>query len=85
MNEEDRKRLCERIEEARAGGAEIHKLPPGDFVDAVVQLAREQRVTQVFIGHSLRGRSWFGRSPIDRLIDAADGFDLRIFPHRGQP
>lgn len=78
----DLKLLADQLESARAAGAELHTLQGGDFVDAVLELARAQRVTQIFIGHSLRRRNWFGHTPVDRLIDAADSFDVRIFPHR---
>ena len=44
--------------------------------------AREQRITQLFLGHTGRpGRAWLARRPIDRLIDGAEGFDVRLFPH----
>ena len=79
----DQKLLAAQLESARAAGAELHTLKSGDFVEALLHLAREQRVTQVFIGHSLRRRGWFVRTPVDRLIDAAESFDIRVFPHRG--
>ena len=56
-------------------------LSPAD--QKLLELAREQRITQVFIGHSLRQRHRFVRTPVDRLIDAADSFDVRVFPHKG--
>jgi len=63
-------------------GAEVHGLKGGDFVDAILAFAREQRITQLFLGHTGRpGRAWLARSPIDRLIDAAEDFDVRLFPH----
>ena len=83
LSQQDQKLLSEKLEAAREAGAELHTLKAGDFVDAVLELARSQRVTQIFIGHSLRRRGWLARSPIDRLIDAADSFDVRVFPHRG--
>ena len=79
----DQKLLAGQLDAARAAGAELHTLQAGDFVHAVLELARAQRVTQIFIGHSLRRRKWFGRTPVDRLIEAADSFDVRVFPHRG--
>jgi two-component system sensor histidine kinase KdpD len=79
---DDQKLLGAQLEAAREAGAELHTLKAGDFVEAVLDLARQQRVTQIFIGHSLRRRSWFGRNPVERLIDAADSFDVRVFPHR---
>jgi len=80
----DQKLLAAQMESAQAAGAELHKLRSGDFVEALLDLAREQRVTQIFIGHSLRQRGWFVRTPVDRLIDAAESFDVRVFPHRGR-
>ena len=78
----DRKLLAAQLDDASAAGAELHTLKAGDFVEAILDLARAQRVTQIFIGHTLRRQRWFARSPVDRLIDFADSFDVRIFPHR---
>jgi hypothetical protein len=37
----------------------------------------------LFLGHTNREqRIWLSRTPIDRLIDAADDFDVRLFPHQ---
>ena len=83
LSPRDQKLLEAQLESAKAAGAELHTLKAGDFVEALLELAREQRVTQVFIGHSLRRRGWLVRTPVDRLIDAADSFDVRVFPHRG--
>ena len=80
----DREVLDENLARARELGAEVHSLKGGDFVDAILAFAREQRITQLFLGHTGRpGRAWFARSPIDRLIDGAEGFDVRLFPHGG--
>jgi K+-sensing histidine kinase KdpD len=52
-------------------------------VETILDFAREQRVTQLFLGHTNREqRIWLSRTPIDRLIDAADDFDVRLFPHQ---
>jgi two-component system sensor histidine kinase KdpD len=72
----DQAKLQEYLALAREMGAEVHPLKPGDFADAVLEFAREQRITQLFLGHSHRERS-----PIERLIDAAEDFDVRLFPH----
>jgi K+-sensing histidine kinase KdpD len=45
-------------------------------VDTLLAFAREHRITQLFLGHSQRERS-----PVERLIDAAEDFDVRLFPH----
>ena len=81
----DQKLLEQQLAAAREAGAEVHCLKRADFVGAILELAREQRVTQIFIGHSLRRPRWFSRSLVDRLIDAADSIDVRLFPHRGKP
>jgi K+-sensing histidine kinase KdpD len=48
----------------------------GDFADTLLEFAHEQRITQLFLGHSQRERS-----PVEKLIDAAEDFDVRLFPH----
>jgi two-component system sensor histidine kinase KdpD len=83
LNSADRARLDSNLALAREMGAEVHCLHASDFVQAILEFGREQRITQLFIGHSMRyGRKIPWRGPIDRLIDAADEFDVRIFPHR---
>ncbi len=76
LNAADQARLDENLKLAQDLGAEIHALDGGDFVDTLLLFAKEQRITQLFLGHSQRERS-----PIERLIDAAEDFDVRLFPH----
>jgi len=79
---QDRDRLESHLALARELGAEVHRLEGTDFVETILEFAREQRVTQIFLGHTKREqRIWLSRTPIDRLIDAADEFDVRLFPH----
>ncbi|HWB87364.1 MAG TPA: hypothetical protein VG675_24690 [Bryobacteraceae bacterium] len=76
-------KLEANLELARQAGAEVHRLPGRDFVGSVLEFARSQRVTQLFLGHSLRPRRWrLTRDPIDRLLDRAEEFDVRLFPHQ---
>ena len=82
LHPEDRELLDKHLALARELGAEVHCLKAGDFVDAILEFAHEQRITQLFLGHTGRpGRAWLARGPIDRLIDGAEGFDVRLFPH----
>jgi two-component system sensor histidine kinase KdpD len=82
LRPQDRELLDQNLALAREMGAEVHCLKGGDFVDAILAFAHEQRITQLFLGHTGRtGRAWLTRSPIDRLIDGAEGFDVRLFPH----
>jgi len=81
LNAADRERLDANLALARQSGAEVHFLQGADFVQTILAFAREQRITQLFLGHTRRGRTWFGRTPIERLIDGAEGLDVRLFPH----
>jgi two-component system sensor histidine kinase KdpD len=82
LRPQDREMLEKNLAMAREVGAEIHPLRGTDFVDTILAFAREQRITQLFLGHTGRpGRAWFARSPIERMLDGAEGFDVRLFPH----
>jgi two-component system sensor histidine kinase KdpD len=77
--------LHRNLEAARAAGAEIVRAEAADFVAGILQLARARGVTQIFLGHPRNPPRWWHRqrwtrSPLDRLIEAAEGADLRIFP-----
>jgi K+-sensing histidine kinase KdpD len=49
-------------------------------VATVLEFAHNQRITQLFLGHSQRERS-----PVEKLIEAAEDFDVRLFPHPEAP
>jgi two-component system sensor histidine kinase KdpD len=72
----DRVRLETHLALAREMGAQVHCLKGGDFAGTLLDFAHEQRVTQLFLGHSQ-----LERSPVEKLIDAAEDFDVRLFPH----
>src|SRR5450631_3463011 len=76
LDDADRVRLDGYLTLAREMGAEVHCMHGGDFADTLLEFAREQRITQLFLGHSQRDRS-----PVEKLIDAAEDFDVRLFPH----
>jgi two-component system, OmpR family, sensor histidine kinase KdpD len=70
---------------AREAGATIRVLEAEhDPVRALITFAREAGVTQIFIGHSMRKGWWhrFRGNPAERLIDLAEGIDVRVFPQR---
>jgi two-component system sensor histidine kinase KdpD len=82
LSAEDRRSLDAHLALARDMEAEIHCLQGDDFVDTILNFAREQRITQLFLGHSSRGRALrLTRNATERLIDAAEDFDVRLFPH----
>jgi two-component system sensor histidine kinase KdpD len=68
---------------AKKAGAATEVLESDDPISAIVDFARENRITQIFIGHSAHD-SWRDRlfgDPVLRLIRAAEGIDVRVFPH----
>jgi two-component system sensor histidine kinase KdpD len=85
LSPEDRLKLEANLALARQLEAEVHCLKGRDLVEAVLAFAREQHVTQVFLGHTQRDQPrWWWHSPIDRLIEEATDFDLRLFPQAEQ-
>ena len=83
LTRESEETLDQNLELARRLGAEVNVLEGADPMGAIIKFAREQRVTQIFIGHTQRS-SWrfWAANPVDRLIEAAEGIDVRIFPHK---
>src|SRR5450432_1108138 len=68
---------------AKKVGASTEVLESNDPISAMVEFARQKRITQIFIGHSARN-TWRDRlfgDPVLRLIRAAEGIDVRVFPH----
>jgi two-component system sensor histidine kinase KdpD len=68
---------------AKKAGTSTEVLESDDTISAIVEFARQKRITQIFIGHSDR-TSWRDRvfgDPVLRLIRAAEGIDVRVFPH----
>ncbi len=70
---------------ARDLGAKVFSQMGRDSVSAIVEFARTNGVTQIFVGHSISSRwtAFFSGSTLDRLISTAEGMDVRIFPHAG--
>ena len=69
---------------AHAERAHVDVLDGKEPVATILEYARDHGITQLFVGHNLR-RDWRARlrgSPLDRLIEDADGMDVRVFPHR---
>jgi two-component system sensor histidine kinase KdpD len=70
------------LEAARKAGATTEVLESDDPITAIADLARQKRITQIFVGHSSH-ENWRGRflgDPVLRLIRAAEGIDVRVFP-----
>jgi two-component system sensor histidine kinase KdpD len=87
LNSRDQATMDANLASAQEMEADVHVLEGADPVDAIMRFARQQRVTQVFIGHSApnRWKEMWSHSPVDRLIQAASDIDIRIFPHPPTP
>ncbi len=82
-SEEDHRAMEEKLARAREAGAQVDVLESDDPVESIVQYARSHGVTQIFVGHSTK-KDWRARlwgTPVSRLIRAAEGMDVRVFPH----
>jgi len=83
LSGEEQNAMDENLARARATGAHVDVLEGDDPVETIVQYARTHGVTQIFVGHSMK-KDWRTRlwgSPVSRLIRAAEGMDVRVFPH----
>jgi two-component system sensor histidine kinase KdpD len=83
LSDADRKLLEQGLAKARESGAQVEVLEGEDPVATIVCYARSHGITQIFVGHSARkdlGTRMFG-SPVSRLVRAARGIDVRVFPH----
>jgi len=83
LSDADRKLLEQGLAKARGDGAQVEVLEGEDPVETIVRYARSHGITQILVGHSARkdlGTRIFG-SPVSRLVRAARGIDVRVFPH----
>jgi two-component system sensor histidine kinase KdpD len=72
------------IEAAKKAGAITEVLKSDDPIAAIIEFAREKRITQIFIGHSAH-HTWRKRllgDPVRRMIRKAEGIDVRVFPRQ---
>ncbi|MEO8074741.1 MAG: hypothetical protein ABI818_00330 [Acidobacteriota bacterium] len=79
----DRLALARNVRLARAAHARISILDAQDPIGSILEYARFHGVTQLFVGHNLRP-TWRARLTgglLDRLIEQAEGMDVRVFPH----
>lgn len=78
----DQALLEENLRYARTLKARVETIEKEEWTAAVLRFAHEHRITQIFIHHS-RDESWHERlfgSGVDRLIQSAEGIDIRVFP-----
>lgn len=80
IDAEAQRRLAETMELARELGAEVVRLKSAEPVVAILDFARSHGVGHILVGRSRqsRWRRLLGRSPVHRLIDEAEGFDVHV-------
>lgn len=83
LSDKDEALFQAQLEEARKLGAQTAVVEGDEPVEALMDFARTHRITQIFLGHPSRVHWWdrFVGGPLDRLIRAAEGIDVRVFPH----
>jgi two-component system sensor histidine kinase KdpD len=83
LTAKDEATFQEQLKEAGQLGAQTVALDGYDPVETLMDFARTHRITQIFVGHPSRVHWWdrFLGGPLDRLIRAAEGIDVRVFPH----
>jgi two-component system, OmpR family, sensor histidine kinase KdpD len=82
LTAEDQMALERNVLLARAQHAQVETLTGKDAIATILDYARSHGITQIFVGHNIRGgwRSRLGGTPLDRLIRDAEGIDVRVFP-----
>jgi two-component system sensor histidine kinase KdpD len=80
---EDRQALDRNIAIAIERGAVVKVIEDEDPIRGIINFAREHGITQIFIGHSVQQGWWnrFKKTNVERLVELAEGIDVRIFPH----
>ena len=83
LSQRDRFILQQNLDYARQLGAQVEILSGLDAVDAILKFAHQKGITQIFIGHSMREGGWrrLWSNLVERLIRAAKGIDVVVYPH----
>jgi two-component system sensor histidine kinase KdpD len=83
LSVEDRASLEQGLTQARSEGLNVEVLDGEDVVETILHFARTHGITQIFVGHSTKKdlRTRLFGSSVSRLVRAARGIDVRIFPH----
>lgn len=82
-NAEQRASVEKGLQLAKECGSEIVELDGDDMPDQILGFARQRGITQIYVGQRAR-ETWYERafgSSLEKLIRAAEGIDVRVFPH----
>ncbi len=82
LSPDEKSALDQNLAHAHQVGAHIAVLDDEDHVDAVMRFARSRGITQIFVKRTAQESLWdrLLGNPIDHLIQAAEGIDVRVFP-----
>jgi two-component system sensor histidine kinase KdpD len=83
LNDADKSLIRENLDYAHENKARVELLNGDDPIEAILDFASKQGITQIFVGHSNQ-TGWTSRlraNPVERLIMEADGIDVRVFPN----
>lgn len=82
ISADDQQLLERNLALAREEGARVRTLEGADPVAAILQFAHELRITQIYVGHSPAQGWWsrFRKTNVDRLIEEAEGMDVKLIP-----
>ena len=83
LSRPDQVALEQNLSVARGNAAEIQLLEGEDPIETILNFAHARGITQIFVGHTLQHKWWqrLRGSHVDRLIEKAQGMDVRVFPH----
>jgi two-component system, OmpR family, sensor histidine kinase KdpD len=86
INVEAQRQLHATIQKAMELGAEVVRLKGEDPVPALINFAKSHGVGYIVIGrsHAPFWKRLLRRAPMDRMVDAAEGFDLLIVSYDDQ-
>ena len=86
INAEAQRQLHATIQKAMELGAEVVRLKGEDPVPALINFAKSHGVGYIVIGrsHAPFWKRLLRWAPMDRMVDAAEGFDLHIVSHDDQ-
>jgi two-component system sensor histidine kinase KdpD len=87
LSAEDSARLSRNLSLARKLGAEVITAAGTDFATTLLDLARQHHVTQLIVGKppARNWRTWFGRTPVDLLIEQSGEIDIQLVRLEGKP
>ncbi|HEY4002296.1 MAG TPA: universal stress protein, partial [Candidatus Xenobia bacterium] len=81
LTPEQRQKVEQCLALARSYKAKVTVLTDTAPADAISQFAQEHRITQIFIGHTLKQRSFpklMSQSTVGRIIRQAEGIDVHV-------